>query len=158
MEIRRITPEDDALLAALIRRILKGYGLDIPGTAYFDPELERLSAHYAEKPDARAYFVACENGEVIGGAGFSEFPEKESCAELQKLYVDERYRGRGVGRTLFKYICEEAARSGYALLYLETHSSLKEAVSLYESEGFERVERPAHAVHSTMDVFMIKKA
>ena len=39
-----ITEDDDAAIAAIIRANLERYHLDIPGTAYFDPELDHLSS------------------------------------------------------------------------------------------------------------------
>ena len=44
MRYATITARDDAPLAALIRRLLSAHGLDIPGTAYYDEALDRLSA------------------------------------------------------------------------------------------------------------------
>ena len=46
MIIRAIEPRDGAAMAAIVRRSLEAHGLDVPGTAYFDPELDHLSAHY----------------------------------------------------------------------------------------------------------------
>ena len=40
IKFREITEEDDAILAGIIRANLEAAGLDIPGTAYFDPELD----------------------------------------------------------------------------------------------------------------------
>ena len=45
--IRPILPEDDARLAQIIRQNLEKKHLNIPGTAYFDPELAHLSRYYA---------------------------------------------------------------------------------------------------------------
>ena len=88
--IRPITPGDDAAIAKIIRQNLKAYHLDIPGTAYFDPELDSLSGFYGAIPQNRGYFVV-ENGEgtVIGGVGIAEFPGLDNCAELQKLYLSD---------------------------------------------------------------------
>ena len=38
---RKIEPADDARIAEIVRANLKHFHLDIPGTAYFDPELEQ---------------------------------------------------------------------------------------------------------------------
>lgn len=84
--IRPIRQADDAAIAKIIRTKLHAYGLDIPGTAYFDPELDHLSAFYDAGPKKRAYLVAVDrSGQVLGGAGIAEFPALASCAELQDL-------------------------------------------------------------------------
>lgn len=52
MQIRPITTGDDAAMAAIVRSSLASHELDIPGTAYFDPELDHLSKFYnAQTPD-----------------------------------------------------------------------------------------------------------
>lgn len=58
--IRPITPADDAAMAALIRRSLEDAGLDRPGTAYCDPQLDRLAEYYAGLERPGAYWVAAE--------------------------------------------------------------------------------------------------
>ena len=71
---RKIEPADDARIAEIVRANLKHFHLDIPGTAYFDPELEHLSAFYDAEPSKRRYFVAIDDaGQVVGGAGIAEF-------------------------------------------------------------------------------------
>ena len=88
--IRPIRPEDDAPLSRIIRSNLEQFHLDIPGTAYFDPELDHLSRYYRAAPDRRAYFVAVDGaGRVLGGVGLAEFSGFSHCAELQKLYLAE---------------------------------------------------------------------
>ena len=82
-----ITEDDDAAIAAIIRANLERYHLDIPGTAYFDPELDHLSSYYNSGTDERVYFILTdESGRVIGGAGIAEFPGIDDCAE--GLYLE----------------------------------------------------------------------
>lgn len=104
IHIRPIEAADDPHMARLVRESLRRHGLDIPGTAYFDPELDHLSVHYALRPDRRAYFIAeGPAGRVLGGAGIGELGGYPDCAELQKIYVapDAQRRGhphvRGAG-------------------------------------------------------------
>ena len=100
-----ITEDDDAAIAAIIRANLERYHLDILGTAYFDPELDHLSSYYNIGTDERVYFILTdESGRVIGGAGIAGFPGIDDCAEVQKLYVADGWKGRGYGRLLMKTI------------------------------------------------------
>lgn len=46
LNYRKIEPADDKRIAEIIRANLEKFHLDIPGTAYFDPELDHLSAYY----------------------------------------------------------------------------------------------------------------
>ena len=129
--IRPILPEDDARLAQIIRQNLEKKHLNIPGTAYFDPELAHLSRFYAALPEKRAYFVAECGGEVLGGAGYAECSAFEDCAELQKLYLSDSAKGKGLGRRLMETVEDRARQAGYRRLYLETHSILDAAIRLY---------------------------
>ncbi|MDO4869724.1 MAG: GNAT family N-acetyltransferase [Bacillota bacterium] len=157
MIYRTIQKSDNPYLAELVRSNLKQHGLDIPGTAYFDLNLEHLYEYYTENPEKRNYFVAeDETGKVVGGCGIDEFAGADGYGELQKLYVDPDYQRQGIARALVGMVEEEAARLGYKVLYLETHSNLQAALHLYQAMGFELVERPAFAVHATMDNFMVK--
>ena len=150
-----IDPSHDAAMAAIVRRALKAHGLDIPGTVYFDPSLAHLSAYY-DRP-GRAYFVLVENGVVLGGVGVAEFDGLEDCCELQKLYLDEEVRGRGIGYDLIRYIEDRAREMGYRRIYLETHSNLAAAIHEYQRSGYARIPQPETVIHSAMNRFFLKE-
>ncbi len=158
LNYRKIEAADDTEIAKIIRSNLEKFHLNLPGTAYFDPELDHLSDYYSSKPDKRIYFVALdEKGQVIGGVGIAEFNGIDNCAELQKLYLGNLAKGKGYGKDLMM-IAEDWARSaGYKNLYLETHTNLSVALKLYEKMGFQQVEKPCSTQHSTMNRFYLKK-
>ena len=153
MELTALRPEYDKAMAEIVRSCLKEHGLDIPGTAYFDESLERLSAYYAQT--GRDYYVMLRDGEVVGWIGLAEF--EGDCCELQKLYLIPSERGKGIGRALLRFIEERARELGYRAVYLETHSNLSGALRLYEKAGYRLIERPAGVVHGTMDRFFLKE-
>jgi ribosomal protein S18 acetylase RimI-like enzyme len=139
-----------------VRNNLEKYGLDIPGTAYFDEGLDHLSDCY--KTGECGYFVIEEGtGRVVGGIGYAGFPYMNDTAELQKLYLDDSCKGRRLGYELMKHAEEAAAERGYKSVYLETHDNLDIAIHLYEKCGYKEIERPASVVHSTMNRFFLKE-
>ena len=145
------------MVAKIIRTNLEKLHLNIPGTAYFDPQLDHMSEYYSIDPEKRVYYVALdENGRVIGGVGAAEFDGIPDCAEVQKLYLDDSTKGKGYGKELMKIVEAWAKDAGYKQLYLETHSNLKVAMKLYEKLGFHLIERPETVLHSTMDHFYLK--
>lgn len=155
--IRPIEAQDDASIADIIRRGLEAYGLDRPGTAYFDPELDHLSSHYSNGP-RRAYYIAELDGTVVGGAGTSPVDGIEGVAELQKLYVDTSARRRGIASGLTRAVEDFARQSGFSTLYLETHHDLTEAIALYRALGYVEGSEPLPgSPHTTMDVFFQKR-
>ena len=157
LKYRRIEPSDDERIAEIIRANLEKAHLDIPGTAYFDPELDHLSAYYNSDPFGRVYFIALgDRDEVIGGVGVAEFDGIDDCAELQKLYLDDSAKGKGLGKALIQLAINWAASSGYKNLYLETHTGLAAALNLYEKTGFRQIEKPCPTTHGTMNRFYLK--
>lgn len=156
VRIRPIKPADDAPLATIIKTSLKSYGLDIPGTAYFDKELDHLSDFY-DKSAQREYFVAVnEVDTVLGGAGIAEFDVANQVAELQKLYLTEGARGQHLSYRLLDTAVGFAKGAGYKTIYLETHHSLVEAIHLYQDYGFSDLGHPLNnGEHSSMDKFFV---
>ena len=155
-QIRPITPADDPKIARIIRDNLERFHLDIPGTAYFDKELDRLSEYYMT--EGRSYFVVVrEDNMVLGGVGITEFDGLEDCAQLQKLYLSDDAKGYGLGKKLMATAEEFVQGAGYQRLYLETHSNLEAAIGLYEKLGFRQIPKPEGVLHSTMNRFYLKE-
>ena len=154
MLIRSIAPQDDEAVYHLVRSSLAAVGLDIPGTAYFDPQLAHLSQYYAGHDDA-GYWVA-DDGSVVGGVGIGPVAGAQGVCELQKLYVDARQRGHGYGGQLLTVALEFAAKH-YRQCYLETHTVLKTARAMYAKHGFVFMDHPLPgSEHSAMDCWAIK--
>ena len=65
-------------------------------------------------------------------------------------------RGKGLSKELVKLAENFAKEKGYKKLYLETHSNLKVAMSLYEKLGFREIDKSDCALHSTMYHFYLK--
>ncbi len=76
--------------------------------------------------------------------------------ELSKMVVAQAERGRGIGRRLLQHVVAEARQLGIGRLYLETNSTLKNAIHLYESIGFTHVpeDRLTPSPYQRANVFM----
>ena len=158
MVYKKLSPDHNTALAELIRNNLKANKLDIPGTVYFDENLYHLSDFYNMEPDKRIYYVFVdEKGTLIGGIGIAEFEGIEDCAELQKLYLDDSVKGKGLSYEMMKIAEESAGKLVYKRIYLETHDNLKAAIHLYEKCGYKEIERPEAVVHNTMNRFFLKE-
>jgi putative acetyltransferase len=93
---------------------------------------------YAEAIDRYEFFVAEEDGRVVG---FGELGAEAGA--IQGLYVSPEVKGQGVGWRLLRTL-EERARA-HGLKSLRLTSSLN-AVAFYERAGFEAVEELKEAV------------
>jgi GNAT superfamily N-acetyltransferase len=73
------------------------------------------------------------------------------------MYVEPDVRGRDIGVALLAAIEARAVLLGYARLKLETGLMQPEAVSLYETRGWERIEPYGQYKDSPLSVCFGKK-
>lgn len=155
--IREIRKEDNQMLAYIIRSVLAEFKANKPGTVYYDPTTDDLFALF--QTPRSAYFIAEENGEMMGGSGI--FPTTglpEGCCELVKLYLSCAARGKGLGKALIEQCFSAAKEKGFVSVYLETMPELSTAVGLYESLGFKYLKEPlGNSGHFGCDIWMVKK-
>jgi GNAT superfamily N-acetyltransferase len=88
-------------------------------------------------PPAGAFLVAVAENELVGCAGWRTHGED---AELKRMYIAPAARGRGAARLLLAAIEESARARGLRRVILETGDRQPEAISLYQSCGYERIE------------------
>ena len=157
MHYRMINPKDDLILADIIRTNLKANNLDIPGTVYFDDNLNHLSDYYLTS-SRRAYFIALDDADnIISGIGLAELDFMDGTAELQKLYLTDAAKGQGLSNKLMELVEKAAVDRGYKQIYLETHTNLMTAIQVYEKCGYKLIEKPNEVVHSSMNRFYLKE-
>lgn len=98
--IRQIREDDDKALADIIRKNLEKFHLDIPGTVYFDPELNHLSRYYTGNSGNRAYFVV-EDGQglVLGGIGIDCFRVLKTVLRYRNYICQRRQKEEGLGKS-----------------------------------------------------------
>lgn len=65
-------------------------------------------------------------------------------AEVKRMFVSTSVRGRGIARRLLAHLESTGAASGVQRLVLETGTRQPDAIALYESSGYERVEPFGH--------------
>lgn len=79
------------------------------------------------------FFVARLDGEAVGCGGIAI---DDGFAEVKRMYVRPRARGRGVARTILTRLEQEAGRRGARRVVLETGDAQQAAIRLYERAGF----------------------
>jgi putative acetyltransferase len=103
----------------------------------FEAELSALPAPYL--PPRGALLLAFQEGEVAGCGAFR--PWTAECCELKRMFVRPPFRGKGIGRTLAAVLLSRAREAAYRSVRLDTLDFMREAVALYQSLGFRRIER-----------------
>jgi len=155
--IREITPEDNAQVAQVIRKVFEDMGIPKVGTAYADKALDDMYAEY-NVPRA-AYFVVEQQGKIVGCAGVAQLQNHDgNVCELQKMYFLEEARGKGIGSQMIQVCLERAREFGFEECYLETMPYMEAAQKLYKKNGFEYIDAPlGNTGHYSCPVWMLKK-
>ena len=102
----------------------------IPIIAYMESMndcLERKSAY-------PQWYMAVENGEIIGGLGVIEndfHDRKDLAPNICAVYTEKKKRNCGIAGALLNYACEDMKKNGIDTLYLVTDHT-----SFYERYGW----------------------
>ena len=103
----------------------------------YEAELAHLERKYGH-PDGRLYVVLVQD-KAVGCIALRRLDERR--CEMKRLYVEPAFRGRGIARALVRQLIADARVIGYERMLLDTVPFLREAIALYESEGFRQIER-----------------
>ena len=157
MKIREVIRSDNPHLAIVIRRVLKEMKVPLKGTAYADRELDNMYQAYSIPRSI--YFVVQFNDQILGGAGIMPLNKgAENICELQKMYLDPKARGKGVGTNLLELCLSFARENNFSLCYLETMPYMLDAQELYRKNGFIYINNPmGDTGHYSCPVWMTKE-
>ena len=155
--IRENKFEDNEILARIIRSSFHDFEVNCTdGTVYSDPTTDDLFSLF--QTEKSALFVAEENGLIVGCCGI--FPTNnlpDDTTELAKFYLSKEARGKGTGKLLLEKCIGKAKDLGYRKVYLESIPEFSKAVSIYEKQGFQYLEKPlGNSGHSGCNLWMIK--
>lgn len=129
------TPERIELARRLFQEYAEALGISLC-FQNFEHELRELPGDYAP-PEGRLLLAFVE-GHTAGCVALRKI--SDDVCEMKRLYVRPDFRGAGLGRRLTLAVLEEAGNAGYKRVLLDTLPSMPEAVALYASLGFRRVE------------------
>lgn len=128
-------PEEIELIGALDRELLTRYR-GTPGEAFSDVDPTH-SEHFTE-PNG-TFLVARFDDVAIGCGGIRRVDD--ATAEIKRMYVRPDMRGKGIARELLGALETWAMERGYTRIILESGTAQPDACALYESSGYDRIER-----------------
>ncbi|WP_205474079.1 GNAT family N-acetyltransferase [Nocardioides sp. SYSU D00038] len=96
------------------------------------------------EPPGGSFFVGYDAGAAVATGAWrrrhdAAFEGVTETAEIKRMYVAPRARGRGHARAVLAHLEATAAAAGAGAMVLETGSRQPEAIALYESAGYVRI-------------------
>ena len=104
--------------------------------------------------------VGLDNEKIVGVVILNNTGMKDFIPENILVYiaVDNSQRGKGFGKKLFLKCLEKGKNQGFKKAYLETIPILKEAIHIYESNGFKHLNGPLGSTgHFNCGIWMEKQ-
>ncbi len=144
MKIRKAELKDIVTLALVAKQAFYEAFADDPRNS---PEeaafsVERMTE---ELKDENVHFFLVENeGEIVGYAQLKRWAKAECVSaekpiKLCRLYLLQKYIGKGYGATLMRHCLDFAVRNGHDVMWLGVWEYNYRAQKFYEKFGFERV-------------------
>jgi GNAT superfamily N-acetyltransferase len=138
VEIRQVRYDamvSQALVAAAMAELGERYGGSGDDTQVSPAEFE---------PPHGAFLVAYLDSEPVACGGWRSHDGGGEVAELKRMYTAPAARRSGVARRMLEAIEESARGSGRTRIVLECGDRQPEAVELYRSCGYRRIEDFGH--------------
>jgi putative acetyltransferase len=134
--IRKILPDDNSVVANIIRSVMTEFGAVGSGFSIEDPEVDTMYESY--QMDRAEFYVVASGSRVLGVGGIAPLAggESDTC-ELKKMYFLAETRGRGLGRRMVELLIDRARHHGYRQIYIETLRRMEAANHLYRKLGFQ---------------------
>lgn len=133
LDVVPATGDDAPGVIALIGRVCEEYGFVwVPEVEV--PDLYDFEAHY--RAPRGTFFVVRERDLVVGSVGVERVDGET--AEIHRLYLDQRLRGRGTGRALMEAALAWCRAEGLTRVTLWSDTRFDRAHHLYTRLGFSR--------------------
>lgn len=132
--IRDWLPSDRTAAAEVICSVLEEYGLNCEPTGADRDAFEVEKFYQAVGGE---FWVIEKQGQIVGTGAYYPVARGKNAVEIRKMYLAAAARGQGLGKYLLQQLEQAIANRGFQEIWIETASVLKEAVNLYESNGYQ---------------------
>jgi GNAT superfamily N-acetyltransferase len=124
------SPDAARLIAELSAELARRYDHVDDGSGHFRPEDTAVPRS--------VFLIGHLDGLAIACGALR--PIEEDVGEVNRMYVSPAFRGQGLSKRLLAALEDAARQMGYITLRLETGDRQPEAIRLYESAGYRRIE------------------
>jgi ribosomal protein S18 acetylase RimI-like enzyme len=120
-------------------RMMRRLALQEPALPFDEQAVTGAFALFFSSPEfGRAWQIY--RGEELAGyviltLGFS-FEYRGRDAFIDELYIEEKFRGRGLGRQAMEFVAERARELGVNAIHLEVDRQNEPALALYQRTGY----------------------
>jgi len=133
-------PVAQALIAAVQQEYVARYG---------GPDESPVQPDEFAPPDGR-FVVGYVGAEPVATGGIRR--NGDDAVEIKRMYVAPPWRGRGLSRQVLSRLEELAVELGARRIVLETGMRQPEAMQLYETSGYERIQGFGHYCGAELSV------
>jgi GNAT superfamily N-acetyltransferase len=134
MDVRRVPAGAEAaalLMAEYMAEIERRLGAPFDRAQYPGPTPEEL------EPPRGLLLIAFDGDDPVACGAVRVI--RPGVAEIKRMYVAPRARGRGLGRNLLRELERAAVELGCRTARLDTMAAMAEAGALYRSAGYEPI-------------------
>ena len=128
---------DREVAADVVKTVLEEYGLgwEVSCGGCSDQDAIEVEKYYQQA--GGEFWVVEAAGKIVGTGGYHPIERGNKAVEIRKMYLLPQVRGQGLGRFLLAQLEQAAAKQGFKEAWVETATVLKEAVKLYEKNGYQ---------------------
>lgn len=130
MEVKEFTSSFQSRVKNLVISIHKEFGF--PYDFRLDYDLDNPDKYY--KKEGGVFYILVDDNKLIGTVALKRLGERD--AELKRLYLKKKYRGRGLGQKLLNKALDFCRVKGIKRVVLDTNKKQVKAQKLYEKFGF----------------------
>lgn len=138
MSVRPVSVADAGRIAAIYAPVVIGtavsFEIDPPGPDEMARRIGKVTSGYP-------WLVAEADGDVIGYAFAGQYRQRPAYrwAIETTIYIDEAHRGKGLGKTLYSALLDEAVGWGFATAFAGIAQPNQASEALHAAVGFEPV-------------------
>jgi phosphinothricin acetyltransferase len=157
--IRKATTDDLVAITEIYNQAI------LTTTATFDTEpknLEEQKVWFESHGPKYPVLVAEEDGKVIGWSSLSKWSDRcaySDTAEIS-LYINEKERGKGIGRKLLEAIIREGEKTEIHSIMARIAEGNEASIHLHEKAGFEHIgimKEVGRKFGRLLDIYLMQK-
>ncbi|NET73297.1 MAG: GNAT family N-acetyltransferase [Sphaerospermopsis sp. SIO1G2] len=131
--IRDWQQSDRQPAAEVIKTVLAEYGLGWEGEGA-DIDVLKVEEYYLK--NGGEFWVIEHQNQIIGTGAYYPINRGKKSVEIRKMYILPKFRSLGLGKYLLQELEKTIFKREFQQIWIETASVLKEAVQLYERNGY----------------------